>query len=125
MYIDCCFLYRIVFLQIDLPDEFKRMEEFSRHIREEIRTNTYDNFPVCDYQLDVRNLEDNLIQCRWISKVKNYLLSKKEFIEDAKFTKDKKYINIVLVRPRNVLCNGCNKEVSKHNWIKHFDHEKE
>jgi hypothetical protein len=120
--------YRIVFLQIDLPDEFKQMEEFSRDITKEIRANTYDNFPACDYQLDVRNLQKNLLMGPYrlyfrISTVKRFLLSKKEFIEDAKITKDEKYIN--LSEPRNVLCNGCNKEVSKYNWIKHFDHEKE
>ena len=104
--------------------------EYRSLITKEIRANTYDNFPVCDYQLDVRNLEGNLCIEPYsldfsISKVKHFLSSKKEFIEDAKFTKDKFYINIILLRPRNVLCNGCNKEVSKHNWIKHFDHRKE
>ena len=104
--------------------------EYRSLITKEIRANTYDNFPVCDYQLDVGNLQNNLWSEPYsfyvsISNVKNSLLSKKEFIEDAKLTKDNKYINIVLLRPRNVLCNGCNKEVSKHNWIKHFDHEKE
>ena len=109
---------------------FKRMEEFSRDITKEIRANTYDNSPVCDCQLDVQNLQNNLRMEPYqlyfpISIVKHSLLSTKEFIEDAKFTKDEKYINIVLSRPKNVLCNECNKEVSKHNWIKHFDCEKE
>ena len=115
-------LWKLNRSEIDLPDEFKRMEEFRRHIREEIRANTYDNFPVCDYQLDVRNLYYSL---DFSISMKHFLLSKKEFVEDAKCTKDYCYINIVLLRPRNVLCNGCNKVVSKHNWIKHFDHEKE
>ena len=118
------------FLHTDLPDEFKQMEEFSTQITEEIRANTYDNFPVSDYQLDIQNLKDTLLKEPYllhdaIIRVKDFLSSCEDFIEDVKRTKDRKCIKIFLLEPRTVLCKECNKEVTKNNWIKHFDHQKE